>query len=536
MGAAPSRRRVAGASTGRIMRHVLRRAAALAAAIAFALVAAACGAGGNSGSSNAKKGQRILRYGYDLQAQFTNTFDLAKSTGDCDQIVEFPIFDTLVHKEPGNKLVPGLAESWDVPDASTFVIHLRPGLTFHNGTKLDAQAVIDGLKRNAKNDQFTDLHAIDKFEAVDATTVKLHFNKQLAPVMAATFTNRDGMIMAATSTATKPVGAGPFMFTQYTPGVRISVRKFDKYWDKSVYQGLDGIDFDQVGTGPPAVAALQAGDLDLVRMEAESYEPVKKNAKLGIAVQTTGSYLQFEFRIKFKPFSDVRVRQAVNFAIDRDEINRVVQKGLGEVASQPFPKDSPSYVPDLANTYTYNPDRARQLLSDAGYPNGFDMVMVIPGGGIKNMEDQGALIQEQLKKVGIRATIQRILGNDIGSQFYLQGVGDAFSAAELDTTLPMGKLYNNYAKFQYVAIYDGAERDDITELMKKANASTDQNEVIDLMHQGVKIAVEQALDVPIAFMPQFMAYDKARVSGTVGGQTNICDQPDLTKTVVKASS
>ena len=158
--------------------------------------------------------------------------------------------------------------------------------------------------------------------------------------------------------------------------------------------------------------------------------------------------------------------------------------------------------------------------------------MVIPGGNIANMESQANQLVPMLQDVGLRPQVERILGTDIGTQYYIVGRGDAFAAAELDVTFPTSKLKNNYGRDQYVAIWDGAERDDITELMLDADATTDIDETYELVRDGVRIAVEEALDVPIAFMPQFLAYDARRIGGEVGGQTNICDPPNLRRATV----
>lgn len=505
----------------------------VATVLGVALLATACSAGGDDpggAGDGAGDGERVLRYGYDAEAQFTNTFDIAQSTGNCDAIVLAPIYDTLVHKMPGNVLEPGLAESWEIVDPTTVRFILRDGVTFHDGTPFDAEAVVEGLRRNAESSQLVELARIDDYRVIDELTFELELSSPIASQMPATFSERAGMIMAPTSTDDAPVGAGPFEFEAWNRGSVISVRKYADYWDAAAYD-FDGIDFVQTGTGPPAVAALRSGAVDLIRFEAESFEALDADEGIDVVVQPTGAYLQFEFRQAHQgdetPFADVRVRQAVAHAIDREQINEVVQAGLGEVASQPYPQDSPAYVPELAGRYPYDPPRARQLLADAGYPEGFEFTMVIPGGNIANMESQANQLVPMLQDVGLRPNVERILGTDIGTQYYIVGRGDAFAAAELDATFPTTKLKGNYGRGEYVAIWDGAERDDITELMVAAEGTTDIDETYELVREGVRIAVEEALDVPIAFMPQFLAYDVERVGGEVGGQTNICDPPNL---------
>jgi len=520
-----------------------RSSAALAGVAALLLGACSAGGDDDGGGSGASGGGRgTLRYGYDLAAQFTNTFDISTSNGDCDAIPLFHIFDTLVHKEPGNELTPGLAESWEVVDPSTLELKLREGVTFHDGTSMDAAAVQQSLERAAKNDQLTDLAKIEDYEVVDDLTLRLTFSDPIAVQMPASFTGRDGMVMAPASTNEKPIGAGPFRFDGYEPGAAIRLTKYEDHWNADAYQ-FAGIDFVQTATGPPAVTALQAGDVDVIRMEAESVPALEEQgARYEVATQPTGAYLQFEFRQGFPPddpeptpFAKTEVRQAIAHAIDRERINEVVQGGRGEVASQPFPEDSPAYVPALADRYPYDPEKAKELLTEAGYPDGFEFTMAIPGGDITNMERQATLLQEMLQAVGLKPKIERILGSDIGTQFYIVGNGDAFAAAELDSTFPTGKLKSAYGNDQFVALWDGAERDDITDLMAQAEGTTDLDETYGLVQEASKISVENALDVPIAFMPQFMGYDTDRVGGTLRAQTNICDPPDLSQVTVTGS-
>src|SRR5205085_5312492 len=166
---------------------------------------------------------------------------------------------------------------------------------------------------------------------------------------------REGMIVAPSAINTakkKPVGAGPFQFVSFSSGSKLVLRAFPDYWDKGRYK-FGGIDFIQVGTGPPAVTALEAASVDLIRFEPESYAGLKARNDVGIAVQNSPAYLQFQFRFT-PPFDNLKVRQAVEFAIDRNQINQTVQDGLGEVASQPYFKASPSYNPAIANLYRYD--------------------------------------------------------------------------------------------------------------------------------------------------------------------------------------
>jgi ABC-type transport system substrate-binding protein len=482
-----------------------------------------------------------LRYGYDFDAQWTNTFDISKSQGDCDQVITYFIYDSLLHKTPGGQLEPGIASAWELPPAAQgheLDLTIRPNLTFSDGKPLDAEAVGQALLQNGKNPQLTSVALVKSYKVVDPTHIRLMLsNNQAIQVLYAFAQSRDGMIMEPASFPSAdqhPVGAGPFMLKTYNKGAEILLVKNPKYWDKNVYKNVQGIDFLKVATGPPTVTALKSGDVDMIRAETDTVASLKNDKRFAIAQQATGAYLQFEFRLKNKdgsptPFANLKVRQAFEYGIDRNQVNQVAQNGLGEVTDQPFPKGSPVHDDALDNYYTFNPQKARQLLADAGYPNGFTFEMVIPGGGIQNMENMAAALQQQLKKIGVTAKVVRILPSNIATGFYIQHTGDAFAAEELASTFPGGSLYNNYGIGQYVASYDAAENPQIDALMLKAQSTTDINETYRDAKAASDIAVRQALDVPIAFAPQFNAYDTQRVSGTVGAQTNICDPPNFTQ-------
>ncbi len=508
-------------------------------AIGVSLVTACTGA--DSGSSAGKN----LRYGYDLESQFTNTFDPGKSSGDCDQIVTSFIYDSLLRRNPDTgEPIPGLAKSWDVTgDAKrSITFHLRDDVVFSDGTKFDAAAVKASLDHNNQNDQLTTLDHIESIDVIDPTTVRLNLkDNQSTPLLYVFGMSRDDQIISpkALKTADKhPVGTGPFMLKSFTPGQGMVLVKNPKYWDKGSFD-FPGIQFVQAATGPPAVLRFKAGDLDLVRFEAESLPTLKKDPKATVVVKPTEAFLQFQFRLGFNdgrttPFANPLVRKAVRFAIDAKKINDVVQLGEGTVADQSLPASSPGFNKDIVGAYPYNPDEAKRLLAQAGYPNGFAFTMVIPGPGIENMSKQGQLLQDMLAKVGITANIKPIQGNDIATNYYINGGGDAFAAAQLASSFYPGAYYDQFGKFQFVPIWNKAQRADIDDLTLRAQGSLDPKETAKLTQEAAKIVSDDALTAPIAFMPQFLAVAKDRVGGTVGGQRNICDPPDLSKLKMKA--
>ena len=483
-------------------------------------------------------GGEYLRYGYDLSNQFTNTFDPGRSTGDCDALVTSYIYDTLLRRDQETgEPIPGIATSWEVSGDAKRVItfHLRDDVTFSDGTKLDAAAVKAGIDHNNRNDQLTGLDHIESVEVVDPLTVRVNLkDDQSTPLLYAVSSGRDAQLVSPQALETadrKPVGSGPFTLESFTPGEGMVLVKNPKYWDKESYD-FPGIEFVQAAVGPPAVVRFQAGDLDLVRFEAESLPTMRKDRDADVVIKPTTAYLQLQFRLGFNdgrttPFANPLVRKAVRHAIDAEKINRLVQLGEGEVATQALPKDSPGYNPTVAADARFDPAESRRLLAEAGMADGFEFTMAIPGPGIDNMQKQGELIQAMLGDVGITVKIKPVAGSDIATNYYINGGGEAFAAARLASSFYPGAYYDQFGEFQFVAIWNKAQRSDIDSLMLAAQGAKDPAETARLTQEAAKIVSDETLEVPIAFMPQFLATDARRVGGVVGGQRNICDPPDL---------
>jgi peptide/nickel transport system substrate-binding protein len=516
------------------MMHSLRvlRSRKVTSMLVFAAVSsvalAACSGAGGGGTSG------TLRIGYDFSSQFTNSFDPAKSSGNCDAIVTAPIYGTLLDLSASGALEPGLATSWSV-NGDVITLHLRPGVTFSDGEPFNATAVMKGLYHNQKNSTLDDLSFIppeskNGIQVVNSLTVKINYENSSGIELLYGITGREGMIPAPkdlNKANSDPVGAGPFEFVSYQAGSQLVLKANPSYWDKTAYH-FGGIQFTQVGVGPPGVTALEANSLDMVPVLADSYSSVKSNSALGIAVSQSTAYLEFQFRLT-PPFNKLLVRQAIEYAINRSAINQVVNAGQGEVASQPLPKSSPGYNPSVANLYPYDPSKAKQLLQQAGYApgNGPAIKVVIPG-NVSAMSQQASILQAELDAVGFKMTITPIPGSNIEVGYYLTHTGNAFAAERLGDPYPPDQLYGLIGEYQFVATYNDSQEPGLTTLLLKAFGDGATSQSWDLTKQVEASVMQNALDAPIAFAPQFMAYSKSRVHGVVQAQTDICNPPDLT--------
>jgi peptide/nickel transport system substrate-binding protein len=500
----------------------------------------ACGGGGSSGEGGGGGDGSTVRYGVDFELNFTDTFDPQRSLSTCDRIGLEWIYGTLTTLDEENQPQPGLAESWELDDeAQTFTIHLRPDLEFSDGTPYDGEAVAAGLNYLKTGEQTSEgLVAMESAEAVDETTVLLHLTRP-GFSLPYNLSQREGMIPAPStydiddpdsgSAHDHPIGAGPFAFVEFQPGDHITLERNETYGGPDEYD-FDGLEFVQTAVGPPAVNALQAGELDVITYESESQEVIDRDDSLTSASRLGEVYAQLQFNLD-PPFDDVRVRQAVNYAIDRQAFIDRLQNGVGEVAWEPYPEAAPFYNPDVAEMYPHDPERARELLAEAGYTDGFEFDMAIPG-GVTSQERQAELLQAQLAEAGITANIVP-LGTDIATEFYLQHNGDAFSAARPAAADPFGSVESQWGEFQFVAINNHAERADISELVTQAKSAATDEERIELMQEAVAIVVNDALEAPIAFQPRNVAWSNERLDGDIGAPAEICDPVDLTGVSVK---
>lgn len=486
--------------------------------VCLVLPVTATGAAAGRGASGAAG---TLRYGYDLETQFTN-LDPGKSTNTCDKNVWTYLYDSIVREGPGD-LRPGLAQRFDIaPDGFSVTLHFRPGATYHDGSRLTADTIRQGLEYNAKNVVLGPVFArVASYEVLDDLTLKVNLKDPYPLRFLFDLTGQPGMVIAPSAVGraeSAPVGAGPYRFVSYRPGASLVLERFPGHWEADRY-GIERIEYRQTGTGNPSVTALRAGDVDIARVSADLVPAVRKDKRLTLAERPTGEFIQLQFRLKDRtgkptPFADARVRRAVSHAIDREEINRVVEAGTATVSNLHYPADSPFHVAALEGTYDFAPRRAKQLLQEAGYAKGFKTEIVVPGGGIAAQERQAELIKDQLARVGITAKVTRVLPQDVFLTFYQRRVGEMLSARQLQSSLGPGTIFGQFGKGQQIAMFTGAERDDISTLTDQAYRATSQDELNRITAAMEEIAVNEALDVPIAFVKQFVAWNSSRLRGT----------------------
>jgi ABC-type dipeptide/oligopeptide/nickel transport system permease component/ABC-type transport system substrate-binding protein len=329
-----------------------------------------------------------------------------------DEIVYANVFEGLTLIEEDGSVSPLLAESWTVSDEGrVYDFVLRQGVRFHDGTAFYAEDVVFTLNRakapNSTNAQRPIFETIESVEATGPYAVRVTLNKPVGAFP--TYLGwGDAVIVAPETAATNvsnPVGTGPFKFQRWRKGASATLVRNDAYWGER--PALDRINFIFIPDPTAAFAALMAGDVDGFPNypAAENLGLVERDARFKIVTGTGEGEMILAINNGEAPFDDIRVRRALNHAIDKRAVIDAGLFGYGEPIGSHFPPHHPAYE-DLTDLYPYDPDEARALLAEAGYPEGFSTTLTLPPPAYARRG--GEVIAAQLEAVGVRVEIRNI--------------------------------------------------------------------------------------------------------------------------------
>lgn len=316
-----------------------------------------------------------------------------------DQVLIDNVYEGLVSRTPSGKIAPNLASSWTVSsDALTYRFTLREGERFSNGHALTAQTVADNLNE-VVDSQYIDaktLGSVASITAPDPTHVVVEL-KQPNPDLLWALGGRAGLVLdpaAKNDRKTSAVGSGPFLVSQWKQGDSLTLTRNPRYWGTPAKVGT--IVFRYIPDTNAAVNALNSGDLDvLAPINADLRDQVSDKTTKLVEGDATDKFV-LVFNSKEKPLNDIRVRQALRYAID----HQALIKARGDVDAPlggPIAPGDPGYR-DLTHLYPYDPAKARQLLAQAGYADGLTLTVTIPNIYGTTLTD---LLTSQFAKVGV---------------------------------------------------------------------------------------------------------------------------------------
>lgn len=335
-----------------------------------------------------------------------------------DQLIEN---DLTIEAPKPLALVPGLATSWTVsPDRLEYTFKLRPGVTFHDGSPFDASAVKFNIDRLTQKDHpfyyqrgagvssalFGRVAATD---VVDTLTARVRikapygdFEDHLATSLGSMQSPQNIQKYGNDGQADHPSGTGPFKFVQKEAGTKLVLAKNPSYWGGA--PKIDQVIVRPIREPSAMLSALEAGEIQIaVGLTPDLVDRVKSNPNLDIRVADKSGTECIMLNLQDKPLDDVRVRRALNYAIDRETFTRDILKGLAAPAKGVFSPSSPAYNPKLAG-YSYDPERAKALLREAGVDKGFSFNVVTIAAS--NRGAMAEYIKNALAKIGVTMNIQ----------------------------------------------------------------------------------------------------------------------------------
>ncbi|MFD1797719.1 ABC transporter substrate-binding protein [Paracoccus aurantiacus] len=402
-----------------------------------------------------------------------------------DEIVYSNIFEGLTKFGPDGEILPALAESWDVAeDGKTYTFHLHDGVTFHDGAEFNADDVVFSLDRaraaDSTNAQKALFENIASVEAVDPSTVKIALNDPdgMFPFKLAW---GDAVMLDEASVAdeaTHPVGTGPFMFGEWKQGDSIRLDAFDGYWgDKPA---LRTATFRFIGDPTAAFAAMMAGDVDAfpIYPSPETLAQLEADPRFKVIVGTTEGETILTMNKAVPPLDNVKVREAIAHAINRQELIDGAMFGYGTPIGTHFAPHHPDYV-DLTEKSNYDPEKAKALLAEAGVEN-LKLRLALPP--TPYARRGGELLAAQLRAVGIET--------EATNMEWAQWLETVYKGKDYDLTIishvePMD--IGIYTRDDYYFNYNN---EDLKQVMAEVNTTTDDSRRSELLKQAQTIIAD----------------------------------------------
>mgnify|MGYP000120839027 CR=1 FL=1 len=488
------------------MKHFLTR---LAASSALALAA-------TLGAAQAKS-DLILA----MQLEPPHLDPTSAAAGAIDSVLYSNVFEGLTRFAADGSIIAGLAKSWDISeDGLTYTFALHPGVQFHDGTAMDAEDVKFSLDRaraeDSTNAQKALFAGIKDVTVVDPLTVVLTLSEPNGSMLF-NLAWGDAVIVAPESIdgiKQNPIGTGAFKFANWVQGDRIEIVKNPDYWGTPAQ--LDKATFKFISDPTAAFAAMMAEDIDVFSgfPAPENLPQFEADPRFQVLVGSTEGETILSTNNKMPPFDNVKVREALAHAIDRQAIIDGAMFGYGTPIGTHFAPHNPAYV-DLTGQSSYDPARAKALLAEAGLADGFETTLYLPPPSYARRG--GEIIAAQLAAVGIKAQITNVEWAQ-----WLESVfrGKDFGLTIVSHTEPMD--IGIYANPDYYFQYDNAA---FQGLIAKLNVTADPAERSKMMQQAQQIIADDYVN---GYLFQLAALSVAK-AGVQGLWTNAPTQAnDLT--------
>lgn len=431
-----------------------------------------------------------------ISQDLDQSLDPLVSTSAAKREILFNVFEGLVKTDTEGNMVPALAESFEISESGdTFTFKLRKGVKFHNGKEMTAEDVLYSLNRAWGKDTGEPLvsafSAVESIESPDPETILIHLS--VPNIEFLSYLTTAILPCDYADQAVAPIGTGPFVFVSRSVQENIIMEKFADYWGEAAH--LDKVTFKIIENSDALVMALRSGSVDLsthriaseVTEIGDEYETLVGNTNIVQAL-----YLNQDI----KPLKNLKVRQALNYAVNVREVIDLTDDGNGTpVGSSMYPAFRKYFIPELSDAYPYDPEKAKSLLAEAGYPNGFDLTITVPSNYVMHV-NTAQVIAEQLKKVGINVKINLVEWATWLSQVYqgreFEATVTGFDASAMTARAMLERWCSDSPKNMI-----NFENEEYDSVMAEAAVCPDPEKQTELYKRAETILSEEAANVYI---------------------------------------
>ena len=374
------------------------------------LLLVACGGsgekkeGGDAGAGTAKD-TLVIAQGADAKS-----LDPHASNDNPSSRIRVQIYDRLMELDDNGVPQPMLAESWERPDDKTIIFHLRKGVKFHNGDEMKASDVKFSLERALASPEVAEIiSGINSVEVLDDYTVKVTTEKPMAAILnnlahtTIAILSEKATKEAGDKFGQNPVGSGPYKFVSWQSGDRITLEAFPEYWQGEA--PTKNVIFRNIVEDTNRTIGLETGELDIVYdISGMDKNKLKDDDRFVLIEGPQASLTYLGFNMKKAPYDNPKVREAISYAIDQKPIIDTVFLGAGEAGNSIIGPNVWGYYD--VEKYTQDIEKAKALLAEAGYPNGFKAKIWVNDNPVRR--DTAVILQDQLKQIGIDLAIETV--------------------------------------------------------------------------------------------------------------------------------
>ncbi len=471
------------------------------------LLTLAIALGGCAGDKSENSSQIVVGIPQDLE----DSLDPHKAVAAGTKEVLFNVFEGLLKPDSEGNIVPAVAKSYDVSqDGKVYTFTLRENVKFHNGNPVTAEDVKYSIEKCAgiTGDEEPLIAVFSLIKSVDVVSdsiVEITLSEENISFPAALATVTAAIIPKDNATPdTTPIGTGPYMYVSRSPQENFVVKRYDEYWGEPAH--IENVIFKIASNADTVVMDLRGGSIDLYA-RLTSAQVSQLGDGFNVMEGTMNLVQALYLNNAVEPFDDPKVRQAMCYAVNVQEILDLTSDGKGTpIGSSMFPAFKKYYIEELSNTYPQNAEKAKKLLDEAGYPNGFSMTITVPSNYQPHIDTAQVLV-EQLKAVGIDATIQLVEWNSWLSDVYtnreFESTVIGVDASSMTAAALLERFYSkadnnfiNYSNPEYDSLYE------------QTITCTDDEKQTKLYKDMERLLTEDAANVYIQDMAEFVVLNK----------------------------